>query len=279
MKVHRIATPLVLVAALALAPGATAHPGPATHVDSLSATVSGSFLNVSGTATFVDVPFTAADDPSGDATPAGIGADITKATISRAPNGSTLVFRLDVADMPALGSTGIRYGWGLSVNGNDTGLYLGASRIGSCGTNGCFTLSRSSGSTTSVVANLTGSITATSVTWNVPMATLGVTRGSTVGAGAALTGSITGGEGLGHCCFIIDGFTAGDYRVPGAIVELGLAPAGAQPSTANFLEVATVDAATGAFSGSLPKPQSGSWQVVAKACYVATVCGYGSLTL
>jgi hypothetical protein len=253
-------------------------------VDSVSATAGSSTVNVSGSATFVNTPTQVAEDGAGDGLVPGVGFDVTTGTISRNVGSNNLVFSLN-ADMNATigGAPGVLYGWAISVDGNDTGLYMTASRAGGTGcTNGCWSLNRDGGNNqSSRVATLTGTLGNGVVSWNVSLATIGASTGSTISnGGAGLTGTITGADGVGFCCTIIDSFFADDYTVPGASVRLGIATAGTPEGSVPLGSPVTVNAGTGAFSGSVPLPaQSGSYIVVAQACYAPDNCGLKSTTI
>jgi hypothetical protein len=280
----RVNAAFVALALSGLTGTAGADPGTATHVDSVSPSAGSASVSVTGGATFVDTPATVAEDSVGDALTPGIGADVSGAQISRAPGSNTLVFRMNIGDMPqGAAAPGVVYGWGISVDGNDSGLYLEASRVGASGcTNGCFRLYRDNGDGTSTtVTTLSGTMGNGAVTWNVGVGTLGASTGSLVGlGGGGLTGTINGADGVGFCCVLLDDFFADDYRVPGPTVQLGIAEAGTPEALVPLTASATVTVGTGAFSGVLPKPaQAGEYIVVAKACYVATACGTASTTL
>lgn len=277
------------VSAVLVAPagGVAAEEGAATRVDTLAATASASAVQVSGTATFVDVPAEIAFDSTGDSLEPGTGADVAGGTLSRPAGTNNLVFTLQVADQPPVvnGTPGILYLWPVAADGTDTGLFLMAGRMGLGTTDPSFVLGRNDGDSFSDVATLQGRMEEGVVEWTVPMSRIGARPdGGFVGQGGlnnTPVGTINGWPSLFWCCFILDGFVVDDYQIPVAAVELGIAPAGTPPDAVPLTETGTVDAKTGSFTGSLDTSalSPGEYVVVAEACYGAGNCGMGSTTV
>lgn len=268
-----------------------ASPGAATHVDSVSATAGSSTIAVSGTATFVDVPVTVGEDGSGDAAVAGIGADLTTAKIERPVGFNQLKFTLGIADQPpaAFGVPNIVYNWGVSADGEDAGLTLGASRMWvgvgvAPSPDPTFKLLSLAGGNFSEVATLSGVMAGGIVQWNASLAQVRAVNGGILSVGAQGIESTTGFGGAVFFNGGLGGDTgfAEDYTVPFASVKLGIASEGTPvEDVALTVNAGTVNATTGAFSGTLPKPLAGSgaYIVVAQACYSPTVCGTASTTI
>jgi hypothetical protein len=278
---------------IALVPAtAGADAQPATHVDSVNVSTGGSLITVSGTAGFVDIPVQIGQDPSGDAFAAGYGADVTNITISR-PVGSNVLFTFDVADQPAApaeASPAIVYQWPIAVNGEDNGMYLQAGRVnGNAGnTNKAWFLLQDGADGFSVRTTLTGILGGGKVTWPLnsgAMNALGLTPGAVITQGAAGLGQFGTTFGLAGRVFLNQNTTGDavfqevDYVVPSATVQLGIAPAGTPAEAVALSSAAAVTVATGAYSGSIPKPGPGSYIVVAKACYGPSSCGLSSTTI
>lgn len=280
--------------ALLLAPGtAPASPGGGTHVDSVSATVGSSTLAVSGTATFVDTPGVVATDASGDAVPAMLGTDLTSGTISRDPATNNLVFSVGIAD-EVPGAFGVpevmHYGWAFGVGEDGSGGYwlLQAVRTAQAvqaGADPMFRLMqfRADGTCCDPRAALTGTMALGKVTWTVAMSRISATTGTLLTPHPARPVQVQIGASAQQ--WLNSGqpdqmFYEDTYAIPGITVQLGVAPAGTPLDQVNLTVNANVTQSTGAFSGAVPKPASpGSYVVVAKACFVAGVCGMGSTTI
>lgn len=294
----RLLAAVVGLTLLGLPGGAQADEGESTHVDSVSASVSGTFVNVAGTATFVNVPAALGQDPTGDSTPVP-GSDLTTLTIARPdPAANNLTFTLGIADQPPVtnGTPGVLYyNWEIRTlsPGGDSVIYvLQANRAsgsqvpstdpmirvlarqpdGSCGCQ--------------VVANVEGKIADGVVQWSVPGSRIEADPGdtiiqdgnivSTLGAGNPATGD-TWFINLGGDQAVMDQ----DYVVPGPTVKLGIAPAGTPESQVPLDTTAAVDAATGNFDGAINTSglAPGSYVVVARACYGTGNCGTASTTV
>ncbi|HEX9823618.1 MAG TPA: hypothetical protein VGB51_04395 [Actinomycetota bacterium] len=275
---HKLATIAALTIALVPAT-AGADPQPATHIDTLTASRSGSVVQVSGAAAFVDVPSLVADEAGDSST-----YDVTQATISRVPGSSNLKFIWTInpnslPDVPTL-----TYMWPISVDGVQDGLWLQASRNNGSTAPG-FALNKllSTGQYTTVTT-LSGSMTPTKVEWTVPMFRINAVGGSMIEQGAAFAGgsicpagSTGGPAGFYSCGTTFDTVNFEPATVPSATVEVGIATAGTPPALVSLTHNATV-VANGSFSSSLDVAglPAGEYVVVAEACYVAGVCGLSS---
>lgn len=274
---NRRSAALVIAAMLTVAVMAipvSAHEDETTHVEQVTTSRSGNTLFVSGTATFVDQPATIMTD-AGD----GTLVDVTSGTISRAPGSTTLQFKLNI-DAPTTDFPNMVYLWPIAVDGGDTGLFLMGSRMGFVSTSPTFILARSGEGGFSTVTTLQGSLTASSISWNVPMFRLGANDGSVVSQGSGSSAEVrTGMAGGFYCCTTGDQFDSWfleDYRVPGATVQIGIAPAGTPPAQVSLSSSAVVTDSS--FSGGLDVSglAPGDYVVVAKACYGSANCGLAS---
>lgn len=275
---------------------ASADAGAASHVDSMAATVASSSVNVTGQATFVDVPILVGESFSTPVVP-GIGADVTNATISRPPTGTKINFTLNIADQPA--QTGgvpelIAYQWDMQIKkpgeAEGTSLEFWAARsaqgrapggtvpvfyVDECVLNPDTGINECSGN------RVTGRMEAGVVEWQVTPSQLGsaVADDMISTGGEGITVVPTAAGAFWGVVAIDRGAHDLDYTVPGKSVKLGIAPAGTPEASVALLETAVVNASS-AFSGSLPKPsQAGSYIVVAEACYGPESCSRTSTTI
>lgn len=288
------ASALIVQAAMS---GASADAGPASHVDSMSASAGGSTVSVTGAATFVDIPVLVGDSSAGTAMVSGIGADITTATISRPSGGTKINFTMGIADQPpTLNGTpeAIAYQWVLTLMQGETPIEVGlwAARSAQArapgNTTGVFVVDTcvpnpppQTGETCSG-APVTGKIADGVVEWQLTTGQLkGALAGQVLTMGDQPPSVIpTAGGGVWWPGIHIDaGIHEFDYAIPGKALKIGIAPAGTAPEAVSLTTNATVSG-TNNFTGSLPKPaQPGSYIVVAQACYGAESCGLSSTTI
>lgn len=296
----RIVGPVALGLLLFAVSGpAGADPGEATHVDSLSATVGSSTIGVTGTATFVDVAALLGEDAAGDAFLANIGADLTTVTVSRPdPKGNTLKFTVGIADLPpTLNGVPefVAYDWQFGIHAGDpemqTQYRLHAQRTAQAnslgGVNPVFILYKCVFNPQTGInectqqASLTGKMGDGVVEWNLPMSRIKAQAGSIITQ--AGTGIFSSGSASGALWGVPILDTAGmdiDYVVPGATVQLGIAPEGTPPELVPLTGTGTVNLTTGGFSGTLPKPaQPGAYTVAAQACYGSASCALAATTI
>ena len=285
---------LVIGAMLSLSP-AQADPGTATHVDSLSATV-GAAVSVSGTATFVDVPVEVFTDPDAARVPT-VGASVTSATFSR-PIGtsaanSVLNVKFAIADHSAALPNGTFPGMvfllPLMADGTNDGYFLMAGAAGGQepGTDPKWSVMQNQADGFARTATVQGSMGGGKLEWKVPVTAIGAKTGAVIeqAAGANSTGGPTapsqvswGLHELGYCCTTADWIEQyslqQEYVVPGAVVNVGIAPAGTNPAGVALTKtVVPTNWTTGAFATSLPKPAvAGNYIVVAEACYTGADC-------
>lgn len=271
----------VAAAALLVLPATASSADVAAEVSSLTASATATGVQVAGKASFAGDAVTLGEDPAGDATQKGIGADITKASVELAPGGRALVFTFDIGDQPpapvSAGVT-INYNWGLVIDGSDTGLFLSAGRAGLDGINPTtdpfFNLSQNGPDGFTHVASLQGKMADGVVQWTVPLSALGAKPGSVIGSyGEVAPGSHAGIPGVitYYNNFGGDAITVDDYTVPGSVM-LGIAPAGTPVDQIAATTPASLRS-TGSFTGTLPVPASpGTYTVVAVGCATADVC-------
>jgi Tol biopolymer transport system component len=93
--------------------------GPSLGTFGLSATQSGTALDLSGNASFAGVVLASVADPPDDgaAGAAALGGEITNAGVVYRPVDSALALRIDVTSMPATGSPGVLAGFDLTAGG------------------------------------------------------------------------------------------------------------------------------------------------------------------
>lgn len=236
-------------------------------------------LLLSGTLTAADDllgPVTVATDGSGDAAAPGGGVDVGDAAISTDLASKRLVFDLGLNDAVANGgSPSIGYLWAISVNGEDTGQWLGA---GGPGTNFAPTTSGGAWLCTltdagwSCPMGLQGGPTTDGVTWTLPFfrASPAVEPGSMIDMGGSYGGtprsftwpSFFNFAGLAP---IDTGGFADSYLVPGEI-ELGIAPTGTPATAVDYTSTANLNTSSGEFTGALTAPAAGAYTIYAKTC-------------
>lgn len=266
-----------------------------TGVNSVNATAGSSVVNVSGNASFTDTPFIVMEDGVGDVPVPGIGTDINVATIARPVGLNNLIFKWTIADQlpsPLVADPAAAFLWPFSINGAEKlpwPVFLMAGRAGgfpSPSANAGFSLMQNNtdaGGFEPVGGALSGTFANGEVSWTMPMSRAGLVTGDTIGTGSGSpSGTMLGVHQVVYGILTLDDFFAEDYVVPGATVKLGIATAGTpENEVALTVNAGSVNATTGAFSGSLPKPPAGSGLhiVVAQACYAADVCGTASTTV
>lgn len=282
-------------AALVLqAVGASADPGSATHVDSVSASV-GNSIAVSGGATFVDIPVTVGQDTTGDASVAGIGADVTSLKISRPSAASqNIKFQMGIADqLPAPVSTApaIVFDWPIGADEAPPTYYLEARRVSgspffpNASPNAQFMLVHNHPDGFHEHGVLTGTMANGVVEWTVSLSAIEASGATKLvqGSGCAALGSTAAAPGGFVLCNNAGGdgaFMEEEYEIPKAKVSLGIAPAGTPVESVAVSTPGAVNAGTGVFSGTLPKPATpGEYIVVAEACYGSSNCGRSSTTI
>lgn len=290
MKMKMMVPAAMLVGSILMLPSAHADTATATRIDSLTATVTGTAIQVAGTVTFVDVPVEVGTDAASDSR--APGSDLTSARISRPdPSKKNLIMRVGVGNMPpSLDGTplALYFNWSILVsdaNGaNSKEFLLQANRAPGSGlpaTDPVFKVMTcvpgTGASTCTVSSTVTGTFDSTGLSVTVPTAAIGANTGSiisvgpnnlvsTVGAGAPAVGDAwftnLGGDSMSH----------DDYIVAGPSVKLGIAPAGTNPAAVALTKTATVASNGSAFASTLPKPAAGSYVLVAEACYTGADC-------
>lgn len=271
---------------------AGAHDDEGTHVETLTASVSGTSVNATGTAAFIDLPVLVGEDGTGDAAQSGIGADVTTLTIGRPdPTKNTLTFTMGIADQaPAVnGAPTIIYTWPLSVDDVSEGYFLEARNASAnqpTQVNPSFSLQQETPDGIATIAAVQGTMGDGKVEWNLPFGRIAAAEGQALfqagdcvglGSGLAAPGLLwfcgnNGGDGA---------FMDLDYVIPAPGVKLGIAPAGTPESQVSLNTTAAIDRATGAFNGSIDASglAPGSYVVVARACYGTGNCGTASTSV
>jgi hypothetical protein len=230
-----VAAPLLFVGT----PPAGADPGSLSHVDSLTATVAGSAIQITGAATFVDVPVTVATDAANDSALNGFATDLVKGTIARPdPARSELRFTLEISD-PVSTTHGVpevvHYSYFLSAgpNPNDGWLLLAArtAQLNATGsTSPMFRLDRfrADGTCCDIVSQLSGSMADGKISFTVPFGPLGLSPGKAIEAHSRLVQVQLGASGFSRLNNGQPDFMSVEetYTVPGPQVRLGIAPAG-----------------------------------------------------
>lgn len=289
MKKTRL-MPIAIASALMLLMAGPAGAG-ATVTDVVAA-ATGSFVTVTGDASFTDQSVEVGFDGTGDTLVPGLGTDIGPGVHIARPNaGNSLRFTLDIADQPPVlfGTPElVHYDWEITVdNGGDTdGWRLSANRTaqnGQVGVNPVFILYKCAIDPQTGINNctrnlplLTGKIADGVVEWNVPLNRIGAQRGSVITSDA-----IDVSFGASRVLWgipIVDSAFADGYTVPGPRVEVGIGAAGTPPELVAFTETATLSA--GSFTAALPKPgEPGDYVVAARACYAANDCAVAGTTV
>lgn len=226
---------------------AGADPGPATHVDSVSATVGSSAIQVGGTAAFVDVPVVIGQDPTLDALPPVPGTDVTTLTIARPdPGGDSLLFTMGIDLQPPSPISGppfaVYYMWDLSVTKPDgtTGdrKVLSANRLPGSNlpsTNPRFRVwTWSGGSCGCYPAGpfVNGTMANGVIEWPVKLTTIKASAGDTIAQQGGMVGSFPGAgypvdeSNIWFNELPFDLAMYNQYTIPGASVQLGIARAG-----------------------------------------------------
>jgi len=287
-----IARPVAIAALLAVTVPAgpvTAHEE--THVEEVDATVSGSTVQVTGLAHFVDVPVVVAEDPPGDAPAAGIGLDVTSATFSR-PNPASATLRLEVGVADATpqvhGAPATLYHYPVTVNGEisscggGTGFWFPEARIASLNppeaTPSFRLMCDLSPGAVATGPTIVGAIGGGTVSWQFSMSQIGAQAGDTISHGGDCVdpGTTLSPPGASWICNNATGDAVflSDYVIPGATVRLGIVEAGTPIDGVALSADASIDAGAGSFAGALPAPvQAGDYVVVAEACYGEGNCG------
>ena len=295
-KTFRIAAVAIgLVLSLA-STGATAE-GETSAVTSQSATVTDTAVTVSGLATFTrdDVTVGTSAVGANDVPPAppGIGMDLAAARV-RQVNQNLLEFNIDIRDMANVnGRYGVNevvhYDWDFNVvkNGNITaGFTLSAIASAQAVNPGSFdpilrlmtcALDPQTGQDTcGEVGPLDGSIHAGGITFKVPVSMLNA-------SGAVLTENYDGvvaSYGASGAQWYIGGdrMPIDDFTVHAASVMVGVAPSTTPDAEVPLSQSAVVNAKTGAFTTTVPRPtEPGEYKVVSQAC-LAENCGLGVTT-
>jgi hypothetical protein len=275
---------------------AIADPTPATtSVDSLTTTVTTASVSVAGKATFAAAPVQVVDDSAGDPSVKGIGADITTGTIGSEPTTPKLVFTLHIGDAPPAADgvpVVVFYNWSIAVthpDGTSDEYGLQASRAYGSGlpsANAGFNLftcatdpTTGQGSCSSTYKPV-GSFAGGTITWPVPLIKIGAAAGDVVAQGADGVFTTLGGGApvVGDVWFTsptLDSASVDvEYPVLTGTVQLGIGSAGTDPATVPLTANATKVNKDGTFTATLPLPATaGAYEVVAKACYGADVCG------
>lgn len=293
-KIWAAATMVLGLTGQTLGAGLAGADEPATHVDSVSAVGDGADVSVTGTAVFVDALVQVAEDPTGDASPGGLGTDLTKATISR-PNAAKneLHFTMEIADeipqafaLPEV----IHYSFFFAVGPDAASQWLlmglrtsQAQAPGSTGPVLSLHQFRANGTCCDPRGMVTGSMSGGKILWVLPMSMIQAKTGTLIEPHPARAIQIqigASGQQRLNSNQPDQMFSETTYTVPGPSVELGIAPAETPESEVPLSVTATVNAGSGAFSGKLTRPtESGSYIVVAKACYGSGNCGIKSTTI
>jgi hypothetical protein len=281
---------VAVLTTIGIAP-ASGHADGTTHVDSVAATV-GSTIQITGQATFVDIPVQVATDASGDG--AIPGTDMTSATISRpdpAKNELKVSMAIANATLPTFTIPEVvhySFFFGRGVDGGDAQYMLQALRTANVQAPGSaepfFRVMSFNGATCcNPVQTVAGSMANGKVEWTVPLASIGAATGGLLTAHPVATRQIQIQLGASGQQWLNNGqpdfmtFET-EYTIPTRVVQLGIAPAGTAPDAVALTKTATVSASN-AFTGSLTLPSAGSYVVVAKACFGPENCGLQSTTV
>jgi hypothetical protein len=213
-------------------------------------------------------------DGSGDASPPGLGLDVGDAFVTPDLAAKRLILALNVNDgVPGIDGIGpaAGYVWPIAFNGVDNNNWLAAGTYLSGWlpkTEKWFELCSTSAGSYTCGNTMTGTMSASQVTWTIPFNVSGpATYGSTLEAGASYPGSpgtipwavVSGGSNF-------DTVAVSGYMIPGK-VEVGIAPAGTQESQVQYTSSAAFNPTTSGFTISAPTPAAGSYTVFARSCF------------
>jgi len=244
------------------------------QIDAISV---GSTVTVSGTlalGTDATGPIQVGSDGSGDASAPGLGFDLGDAFVTPDLAAKRLTLALNVNDgVPGIDGIGpaAGYVWPIAFNGGDSNAWLAAGTYVSGWppkTEKWFELCTTTDGSYTCGNVVTGSMTASKVTWTIPFNILGsATYGATLDVGGSSPGSpavipwavVSGGSSF-------DTVGAASYRIPGR-VELGIAPAGTEESKVQYTSGAAFNPATSGFTVAAPTPAAGSYTVFARSCF------------
>lgn len=272
--------------------------GPAVGVGGVVAAMpADGLVSVSGWAGFSGAVLAEAADPAGDAGAAGraAGADIRGASVVYRPETADLLARIRLAELPgvrmpgtggagwltclavgcppgAAGLPTVLYGLELSVDGIPYEVRaMRAAATASTPTAPSFGLYRCA-STCTQVATLSGGFgtTGVEVVASVPLAALGASEGAMLLGLRAFTAV---GEAATGAVSPLDEVALEGSTIPAPSVALGIAPAGTPEARVHFDAADALS--NGAFTGSLPGPGPGDYEVWARAC-LGLACGSAS---
>lgn len=284
--------------------GAFAGDAKATEIAELDVVVDAEAIRVVGRADFVDAPVQVGEDLVGDAMISGaapmsvpVGDDLATATIARPdPSQRTLTFTLGIDNQPALlGSVpeAMQYHWDFVVDGGSVFRLLAvqtqrsSSWLGDTRPDFFLTVLESRRTSTppagAYIKLPPGRMAGGIVQWPVPMGWIGATDGSairTIGEVESVVG--VGGPSfwLGPGLFLDQSVSGtGDemsvqkeYTIPGATVQLGIAPSGTPTEQVDLNRGGLLDM-NGGFRTALARPADpGNYTVVVKACYGPENC-------
>ena len=217
-------------------------------------------------------------DGAGDATAPRLGWDVGNAFVTPDLGGKKLTLSMNVNDgIPGVDgiSPAAGYVWPLAWNGADTNQWLAAGTYVSGWlpkTEKWFELCTTASGSYTCGNAVTGSMTASQVSWTIPFSTGGsATYGSTLDVGAATPGApgvipwavVSGGSSLDTVGEILS------YRIPGK-VEVSIVPAGTPESSVVYSASGSFLPATGKFTVAAPKPAAGSYTVFVRSCFGVT---------
>jgi hypothetical protein len=292
--------PLLVIASI-MGGTAQATGETSTTIDSVTATVGTTTVAVSGHAIFTSAAVVVGEDFTDDhdtaVAPLPSGTDLTKASM-QAKNPTTLVFELEVANMPSTGGVNevVNYIWPFDIGAASYELQAHRSAAGSDILNGnvgnignptfslnTCALDETTGTNTCETATLTGEFTGHSVKWNVPAGQIGAGSGGAtlyesaeIAASASFSGVLWYTNGVGGDTMMWDQVQS--FVFPAATVQAVIVPATVADLDANPTTFATVSKSTGNFSTTLLKPTTpGDYKVVVKACFGATNCTFSSV--
>ena len=285
--------------------GSVATAATPTSISGMTAAVSGSQVQVSGSVAFGGQdPVMVAEDPAGDnlggAETGALGLDIQKLYISQ-PVASTnnLLFTMQLGGLTGGGiPEAFQYNWDIAVDGGaDAGganWSIKSMRSGQgtqAGNQGPWAAltrcvpdpsSPTGGYTCSTVTPLlavTYDQTAGQIQITVPLSRISAKAGSTISAWARNGQPVwirTSAAGATTGFVTVDDTSHDDFMVPKKTVDLGIARAG---DPIDFKTPATVPTASTSFSGSVAKPVTvGAHDVAARACF-GDNCSVASLSL
>lgn len=278
--------PVALLAGMLLA-GTAASAGHPTTIQSLSATAGADAVTVAGEAKFTETHAVLATDPTDSA---GVlpGSELTSAAISQL-NADTLALTIGIDGQGPAGGTPelLQYRWSIVVSPGDrsTSYRLEAMRTGQFwavgGAAPTFRVQKCthfSSTNCATAVKLNGAMSDDEVRFELPLSLIGARRGSAITLGPEGLWVRHGTSGLLTLTARVDEIVGlSTYEIVSPAILLGIGQANVSDEYVPLTRLAQVNP-DGTFTGTLPLPEDGAYQVVARAC-ISGACAVRSINL